>query len=741
MAYPNTFRGKDEVEWLDGKSFDNRIESYHVDDTIKSKKKEDKGHVCSAWWCFVNGREIYFPKFVPFYEGTKKEYEKEYPGVFLPSNPEDLDMPDDNDKFVKTLLFLPLTTTISHKKQINSIEAGVLSIQTSFPEITDNQLAVLRMLAKYIADSIRTENEELENLNETSKAVAECNIKNLIPKNLEQKYPLEKGKQPDNIVREFPIIPLFEKTYKLLFGEDCNNGAKDLFSLSFWLKEKTIEHKGNKKLGTLSEEDEVVVNYCQERFINEKGIANIITPIKFSSLKDMNRPACFCLANNEKRLQKNEEPELLELYDWKGKATLESEWHLNVENLDKNFEQLDIKSKIDFYNNDLSKEKQDACLGSYRKYLEYVETTGFPKPTEKMPESFLFEAANDGLLVNSLLYYPIISNGKVVGVLSFQHNESYYFNDTQRQLIKTVATMLGNRIAAEAEKEKEKIEFIKKMNGIMCHSIKNDINTITGSVHLLKNLTFRSTYLSNIKLNAESVKYEKLGKKSEEFTTPIKDFFYKIDEKESFLNEKIFESLNTLDTKQYIPNIFSRLHHLKKAMMLFDGAELAKVDNIDNCKQFIDEIVDGLKINTMCVVKKDGVEGTEEHWKWGKIRVNTKSNSSKIVTRKYVLENVLENLILNSFEHAVSDKDNSDIVININFELTGSQLTITYNQEGGHKIENVENLFKLGTSTKASGGGTGMFGVRYLINEYLHGEIELSKNTDQEIELKIKYNL
>ncbi len=109
-------------------------------------------------------------------------------------------------------------------------------------------------------------------------------------------------------------------------------------------------------------------------------------------------------------------------------------------------------------------------------------------------------------------------------------------------------------------------------------------------------------------------------------------------------------------------------------------------------------------------------------------------------TRIPVDENKFIAAIVNLVKNASEAFDINDVrdgkYIKIKTEEDGDFVLVSVANNAG-KIENPENIFKEGYTTKSSGSGLGLLICKKSIEE-MYGRLELAKNTDEEVEFVIK---
>jgi signal transduction histidine kinase/tetratricopeptide (TPR) repeat protein len=113
----------------------------------------------------------------------------------------------------------------------------------------------------------------------------------------------------------------------------------------------------------------------------------------------------------------------------------------------------------------------------------------------------------------------------------------------------------------------------------------------------------------------------------------------------------------------------------------------------------------------------------------------------KVKSLPGALEQILTNLLMNSFIHGFNDGQNAG-VIQINVQLSGEQLHLEYSDNGkGIASENLEKIFEpFFTTYRAHGGsGLGMYICYNVVTTQLHGTISCESVVGKGVVFKIDY--
>ena len=589
---------------------------------------------------------------------------------------------------------------------------GIFTVQKTETYNFKNEKLALDIFIQLIAVYLFEEQKSLIALSDTLQTIRQnVNCQKLINKSLPDKISIKEINENDE---NFTIIDLFNAVYFLLFGTTSEANEEDKFSLTLWLKERKDENKRKWLLEKsqysqekIDDAEYVLTEYAIERFGEEKNIQTTIFPLSFKLEDDFTRPALFCYKKNIKNLQQNKHNEVFERRNWKGGKSNLNELiniidKIKIKNEIAEINAQNIKTiikEIYAYKKGVGKDIYEACIADRKNYKEIIKKEfgieiDSDKDTDLNNIKFLLQAQNEGLQTNSLLYYPIISNKEVIGVLSFQHEDQYYFEKTHIEYLKIIADAIGNEIYKDNEKEIEKLTFFTALAAIVNHRSKSHFVTLGGSISRF-----------NYKLSSDSQIKE------------LKDY-------------ELYDALAS--------NMFKSHTYLERSFRIFEYVT-PKMAKKDFTEFTIDETVKSVKEEIE--FKMESKEKLKVFWT-NTIIHPIIPQDLKIISNETIFKEIFYNLIFNTIEHGF-DKNNTNqkIDVYINVSETNDQYFISYENNGNPINEEERNtVFNLGHSKKTGKSnrlsGVGLFACKYLINDILNGQIDInrkSKNVKFEI--------
>jgi len=436
-----------EIEKLDGFSYDeySGIKRYRIE-----KKDHPALKICCNKEAIIQDKKKYVEikeNVVHIYNFNEKElkYINEDGGFILGTSKNNLYY-DKLDDYIHSLLYIPL------KDKESGEILGVITFQT-IKENLDKELENCKALANFIAVSIKGESDDLEILNDSLKDISRINYNNFSYSEMQKLF---------RLVYEY----MFGKTTKSEKEKEKEKEKEDLFSVTLWLEEE----KNEKDIKLINEaiikkdsytsprlrnytdtETKILVEYSYERYINKDGKTEDLTEDKFRNptyLHDYStRPALYCFAKSKADIKNMPEKEI-NIHDFDF-----SNWKLGKEERKANGDIKTSDEKIDEVTSDQKKWKGT----EYYKYISKLHEEAKKEDyqdliIEKYIENldrrvFYTGASNKGLVTNSLLFYPIVVGEEkertVKGVLSFQHQKSFYFKDNHRIMLKIIAQLIG----------------------------------------------------------------------------------------------------------------------------------------------------------------------------------------------------------------------------------------------------------------------------------------------------------
>jgi GAF domain-containing protein len=563
----------------------------------------------------------------------------------------------------KRIFAIPLMVQGEKNNEIIGVITVCLETVDDFLE---EQRNALTFLSGHIALSIDSDRKQLRDFHTRIQAITEIDYENLIDENKEEE--------------ETEMVKLYNEVYELLFGE-TNKNNKDLFSLTLWLKETVTEQyrqdlltnhytKPESILRSKEEVDKqksVLVDYCFEHIKNAQGKIKPVLTKHAAHLHDYNRPGvgCFCLAEQGKSYDNEDYMEL-------------NDWH----------------------------DKNEGC-NSYQHYIDVLkksELTLVDKPFTKSEWKKKVPQNNkDGLVTNSLLFCPIKVNNVIRGVLSFQHAESYYFNESHRTILKILATIIGISI----ENRESRKNFIEGQVRSITHDIATPIDMIQKTSDSLLKLQIEDLSLNDSYFKDESAAEEVGDKKI--FET-FKDKIY------NRIPKKLESAYSSLS------GYLMLLRCMNKNAIQQHKESFALENYIKKSKELIK--------NKLQRDKEIKTELDNEYW--DKIDFDLSECKHTIYSVPIIFERIFYNLMLNSFEHAfVARQDNPQV--KIISKLTGNDLCLEYCNNGKAIEEqngSINWIFEAGETTKKHdmATGLGLYGVKSFVKDILDGKIECRNN-------------
>jgi len=574
------------------------------------------------------------------------------------------------DKKIRAISFIPIKT--------KDKDAGVISFQITKNKFTDLQQKNCISLAKFIATTIEGEFHELDVLKESLKKITDINYNNLTEKNYKEK-----------------TKPLFPVIYELLFGMDSK---KDLFAIAFWIKEeKKNDAEIPKDFYTSPRlkdknfkdyQSHILAQYSCEMLENshERNDRKIISLHDYSSY-----PAVFYFVKNQVDISNDyNNIEILEYNNWKG----------DIKEYKEYIEQITRISKMEIYENFVKN--------------EYIE----PLPEEV----FLKSASNGGLNTNSLLFYPIIAENEVKGVLSFQHKKPYYFTETHRKILKIIANLIGIAI----QKENARNNFFNVIGNIITHRCNTYVDGLLRDAVTLETLRYEDTYFRDIDIAKCTSRSAKSNVKT--FAEILKTGEFR----EKFVYQTFLdETYNTI-----LKRIRTAATQYQKATYFFDKDKLTEKKKI-NLKSCIYSQIQ--RIEDKIESKYKGDKNEISKWKRIRFNINNIRPDLLIETSELVLEEIFYNLMINTFEHAFDPKKEYEkIDVQIDCQESKKNINIVYSNTGNlikEESGNINWIFDFESSSKSQGGikGIGLYGIDYLLTTYLNGNIEVKNEQNRVI--------
>jgi len=621
------------------------------------------------------------PIFIPDFSKEKSSYyEQQGYGDFAADNINRTK----TDDLLHALAFLPIKTNKDKKAH------GVISFQLKKEKFTKLEKENCKSLAAFIATSMKDEFDELTSLNTGLETISNINYKNLTEKNYE------------NEIKE-----LFGVIYKLMFGVSSEKAKNDLFTVALWLEEEKKDEDITKikkdpylspKLREESYADEenfILVGYGYERYVkNGNPIDRHDRTVTY--LHDYStRPALYCYAKNKVNAYYNEDMEIMEYYNWK----------------DKN------KKEYDEYIDKITK------VSKQEKYKNYIKQE-YIKPLSN--DIFYSSASNDGgLLTNSMLFYPIKAGKEVKGVLSFQHESSSYFIEKHRIILRIIANLIGVAI----QKEDARNNFFNVIGSIVTHRCNTYADALGNDAERLNNLKYDDTYFQYIDTKNCMLKNGQAPN--------VQEFFEDV-QAGTFLQNYIFDTFIENESKNRLDRIQIAAKEYQKATYFFDKSKLTKLTEFGLLTCVKEQIK---RVNDRMKVKFEGDESKIKKWESITFDYKKIDPALKVHTSKLVIEEILYNLMINTFEHSFG-QENKKIDVQIDYTPSPSELILEYSNTGDFIKEDENNninwIFDFEKSSKEQNGikGIGLFGIKYLLNNYLEGDIT-AKN-DQENK-KVKF--
>ncbi|MDR0231846.1 MAG: GAF domain-containing protein [Dysgonamonadaceae bacterium] len=660
----------------------------------------------------------------------------------------------------KSYLFNPIKTGREEDANGEEETNGVLVFELTKNryKFTDQKKEYCQSLAGFIATSMKGEYKELQIVEKSIKEIYDINYKELDYESLQKFY---------NIVYEF------------MFGIDANKSNQDCFSTSLWLEEYKNDRDIQKIQDKISKSDafispklknkdyvdkggKIFVEYTFERYIKEGVVINLEKGKHRNPtyLHDYSaRPAVYWFAKSKADTKEIKPEEIdqkihvLTLQDWRF-GIIESDKNELDRKIKEELEKRKREERIIEYENHISKLEKESEDKKYKDFINKKYIGGLDS------DIFYKKSASDGLPSNSMIYYPIVVRGEVIGILGFQHQKPFYFKEQHRHFLKIVAKLIGFSIEKEDALQKTKRDFMENIGKIVTHSTNNINVTLRNIAKNCKEITFNdiSYFSSNINLAIqakpsdeflENNNYEE--ETDESVKQEMKQYLEKMKEKCKELNNQTFCEKNIFDCvrdKAYnIPNSLSiAVEDLVEATTLFD---YEKINTIATCD--ISELLENQKKRCENRIKN---KYPNSYYKWEKQIHFEKFPDKKIQAKKYILIEIFQNLMINTFEHGFSEENLNE---NINVEISikdnnNKEREIYYFQKNSKKIKeengSINWIFDSGKSAKKEIGGVkgiGLFGVKYLVETHLKGEIKVenfqNENEHKGVKFIIKYKI
>ncbi|RKZ38755.1 MAG: hybrid sensor histidine kinase/response regulator [Gammaproteobacteria bacterium] len=273
------------------------------------------------------------------------------------------------------------------------------------------------------------------------------------------------------------------------------------------------------------------------------------------------------------------------------------------------------------------------------------------------------------------------------------------------------------------------------------------VDYITKPVQQEEVLARISTHLRIQALTQELVQSEKMASLgrlvagfSHELNTPIGVAVCAssiLQEKSKFINELIEQE--EVDEEELV----SALDTIAQAAALTRSNLRRAADLVSSFKRTaVDQSSDKVRSFQVHEVINDTINTLHSQFKKTDIEISLDcSKELKVKSSPGALEQILTNLLINSFIHGFNDGKNAG-VIKINVQLLKEHLQLEYSDNGkGIAPENLEKIFEpFFTTNRAHGGsGLGMYICYNLITIQLHGTINCESVLGEGVVFKIDY--